>query len=538
MPRVAIHERTGHRTYYRTDEDETKRMTTDALSTPRNRTALSLLFIGAYLLLAFAWWDVALNNFSDPTYLASSNALHGSMFLNDITSMPMYALWFRVLAFFTQDTVHRQILNWVLLVALAGTLPALFRVRLSWLYAGVLVAVPLFEIVPYVSLFAAVFFVAGAVVVIRRQLLLTQASAVACAAAFVVAYSRPEYQNGVFLAALATVLCAVAERKTKSPRALLYAVVPALLLACAMAYVVKHSDAGRSGVAFAQHFTLDSRGHASQSESAEYNFADNFDRAYAMFGIDPLANGGKHSIGDFVRANPRLFVRRVLANLLSPVTLLFSAVMLVTALLLWRRGRQPAMRAASLYLLLIAVPTIVSMLLVFPDRHYMSIVFPVILLAGLQLMGPKLEARLSSSWMVPAVLFALMCVVCLRGVVFKRGPYTAFRSGLRSVGCLRAADAQLAGAPVTALDMDSIQDVVKDVYIDPRITLVRPQGLAGQLGLESWITQQRPGWVLLTPVGARAYQTQPAALAAFLASQGYASHPCPASTRLTVYAHP
>lgn len=494
----------------------------------KNRGPLVALLLGAYLLLAFAWQDLPLWDFDDAMYLASGSHLHASMFWNDLTSMPLYALWFKVLAAVCGDSVWRQFLSWGLLVLLVGALPLVAEIPLAWLYAAVLIALPFFEIRPYVSLFAGMFFVAGMVLLLRRQMSFAEAAAVACGACFLVAYCRPEYQYGVFFAALAVVIAVVVEGKGESKRHVLRLLLPVLALAGAMVYVAAHSETERSGVAFAQHFNQRAANEGLIPQQGAWGST----YAYEAFGIDVTAQGGKHSIGEFFRANPRMFLKHVLLNVVSPGTLLFLALSLSVMLWPWFDAGKRSLRPASLFLLLIALPTFVSLFLIFPDRHYMSIVFPSLLLLGLQMMGVERTRKVESARWIPVAALLLMGFIGLRGTALVKGP--RFRPGLRTIGCLRGVEDLRQGGNSVVYDPVG----VKDVYLRSPKTLAHPDE-AGWPGFEAWARKTRPDWILMTPDVERQFGVSQAALDAFVAGElGYDAHVCAASTELTVYVSP
>ena len=494
----------------------------------KSRAPLVLLLLGAYLLLAFAWQDLPLWDFDDAMYLASGSHLHASMFLNDLTSMPLYALWFKVLAAVCNDAVWRQFLSWALLVVIVGVLPVLAEIPFAWLYTAVLIALPFFVIQPYVSLFAAMFFVAGMVLLLRKQMSFAEAAVVACGACFLVAYSRPEFQYGVFFSMLAVVIAVVVEGKGETKQHVLRVLLPTLILAGAMVYVVAHSDAGRSGVAFAQHFNVRAAGKGLIPQQGAWDST----YAYRVFGIDVAAHGGRHSIGEFFRANPLMFLKHVLLNVFSPGTVVFLVLSLSVILWPWFHAEKRSLRPASLFLLLISLPTYVSLFLVFPDKHYMSIVFPATLLLGLQWVGAERARKVEAARWVPVVALLLMGVGCLRGTVLVKGP--RFRPGLRTIGCLRGVE-DLRGAG-NAVVYDPVG--VKDVYLRSPKMLVHPDG-GGWPAFEAWAKKARPDWILITPEMEAQFGVSGEAFDAFAVSElGYRAHACGASTELTVYVSP
>jgi len=494
----------------------------------KNRGPLVVLLLGAYLLLAFTWQDLPLWDFDDAMYLASGSHLHASMFWNDLTSMPLYALWFKVLATVCGDAVWRQFLSWGLLVLIVSVLPLVAEIPLAWLYTAVLIALPFFEIQPYVSLFAAMFFVAGMVLPLRRETSFAQAALVSCGACFLVAYCRPEYQYGVFFSALAVVIAVVVEGKAESKRHVLRVLLPVLVLAGAMLYAGAHTETGLSGVAFAQHFNV----RAANKGLIPQQGAWGSTYAYEVFGINVAANGGKHSIEEFFRANPRMFLKHVLLNVLSPGTLVFLALSLSVILWPWLRAEKRSLRPASLFLFLMALPTYVSLFLVFPARHYMSIVFPAMLLLGLQAMTAERRRKIESARWIPVVVLLLMGLGCLRGTALGKG--SRFRPGLRTIACLRGVEDLRQGGNSVVYDPVG----VKDVYLRSRKTLVHPDE-AGWPAFEAWASQTRPDWILMTPEVEMQYGTSQETFDAFAVGElGYTAHACAASTQLTVYVSP
>jgi len=215
---------------------------------------------------------------------------------------------------------------------------------------------------------------------------------------------RPEYSYGVFFAAIAVAVAVVFERKRRTMREAMWALIPALIMLFAMFYVAKHSDSSRSGVAFAQHYNVRAAAKGLIPEQGSWDS----DYAYRRFGIDPKANGRRHTIGEFFKANPTLFLKHVALNVLSPaslfVLLCWGAVIVAPFALRQKRG----LREPSLYVALVVLPTVVSMLLVYPDAHYVEIIFPAVLLLAIQFRRQEGWLKIEQARWIPVAAGLLM----------------------------------------------------------------------------------------------------------------------------------
>jgi hypothetical protein len=130
-----------------------------------------------------------------------------------------------------------------------------------------------------------------------------------------------------------------------------------------MLYVLAHAQHNRSGIAFAQHYSVraSERGLVPKGDAAW-----NSDYTERTFGID-TSHDATHvtaSIGDFARAKPRLFLRHILTNLCDSRTVLFLPLVLAVGLWPWFRKDLRPLRAASAFFLVICVPPLADIVVI------------------------------------------------------------------------------------------------------------------------------------------------------------------------------
>jgi hypothetical protein len=490
------------------------------LSRNKERTIVFFL-LGIYLLYAFLWQDVLF--YDESYYLDRGSQVSTSMFFHHLTDGPLYSLWFKVLSFLCPNPEGRYFLSWGLLVTLVATIPWLARIRSAWIYALVLLCIPFFNVGPYVSLFASMFFVIGLCLILRLELTVVDALVLSCVLCFLVAFCRPEFEYGVFIAGAASVVAILArgfkESKTRAIASLL--LVGGLV--GSMVAVVKHSEQSRSGLAFVQHYNL----RASQKgllggESAPLSLY-----AYKVFHVAPRSGA---TMGEFFRANPRLFLGHVLDNAMDPKFFLALAALVAVTAYLWLIVKEGSLISASVFVVVISIPVAIGSLLVYPRRHYSVIAVPTVLLFAIQVIKPERWMRKVS---VPLVLLGATALIVARPLLKHQIPN--HHPGLLSVRCLRDLDASEAGRSSTMFDSIGIPNVY---LISPKV-----QGsifyISDLQGFERWTRETKPDWIVTGPDMALQYHMTAAELDELIQSEfRYVPHACPTTTGLTVYTAP
>jgi hypothetical protein len=491
---------------------------------------LVLGLVALYLFSATHWQGISL--YDDSLYLTLGRSFHLIDFWRGASYAPLYTLWIKLVSLVVHDPVHCYMASWALLVVLVATIPLWMRLRYAWAYTFVLVALPFFSVGPYVSLYAALFLVSGLCIVVERRLALPSALCATCVVCFLVAFIRPEFEFALYIATFLLIPALLIATPRASKSAAVLQVLVVLLLCIGLRVVMVHQHSMRSGIAFAQHFNyrawkLGLLGHADP-------FASNY--AERMFNIDlqHTASDTTATIGDYFRANPRLFTAHILANLHDPRTFLPVLSALAVALLPWWIDRYRALRPAGSYLLVVCLPVMVSMIAIYPRAHYPIIIFPAILLLALQLLPRRFSTGSAALW-----LALPLGVVCIRLVNTHREQLrpdldTNLRSNVTTIACIRDLERSAGAGNGKLLDTHTVR--FDDVYfLLPHTRIYEPNG-------PSWpsfmmlVQQQRPSWIIEGPAMPAIYGQDLATIAHFLVDEmGYTAHPCPPETGVTLY---
>jgi uncharacterized membrane protein len=513
------------------------------------KTAIPVSFVVFFLLLSTRFWGIPLDD--DSLYMHDGTQMGLSWLITHHDWGALYGLWFKLLAVFCHDPIARFFLSWALLVSLVALIPLLFKTPAAWLYTLIILTLPLATEGPYVGLFASAILLTGLCWLLRRRLSFAESAFAACILSFCVSFARPEYTVCVFLCAAATTIALIVERltahsaKTTKP-------IPSsrtspwlmLLIAVglsATAFVLMRlAPSQRSGMAFAQHFNMRSafRGEIPLGpDSWRSNYAE------LRFGIDTTHNAGNGvaTLGQFIRANPRLVLRQVLDNLADSHVILLLLYTLAVILLPWLRKDARALRPASLFVFLLALPPLAGSIIIFPHTHYAAILVPSLTLFGLQALSAE-------RWPQPSMPWILIPGLALLGFLYvglprmQKAPMTFARLNLRRLQCVHQWDAQ---APRTNPNVFAATEVFP-AYIDPSRTLVYPWDHPTWAQFQTWTTQTQPSWISVDtavstqygymPLPTR-YGIPPEQLSAFLNTLGYTPHPCSAEAGLTLYTH-
>lgn len=503
---------------------------TSELPTPR-RWLVPLGFVAFYLLLARGW--IGLSFWDDSIYFWQAPRIHLRDLIFRYDTAPLYSLWLKLLHHAVHDPVRWYMTSWALLVVAISCIALVFRLRLAWAYTLLLLLAPFFEVVVYVSHFAAFFLACGAAAVLRFRLSSARAAVVATIACLPAAFGRPEFAYGVVLSATVALVAIVLEPRRERPVRQLGMGLLVVALAAFMFLCVKQTASKRSGFAFSQHMSM----RAGRKGIIPATGSWNSQYAMRLFHIEPTAiphvpNG---SIGDFFRANPRLFLRNTMENLREPRTLAALAVFLAVALGAWfRRGRQD-LRPAVLYLVLVGFPVLAAIVLIYPRPHYLMSVLPSVLLVAVALLPER------TAWVErwPWLLFAGgVALIALKVHVRHSHPpafNTASQENTALVRCLRSVEQQSPVGSGALLDLAT--NAFTNVYFrePPRRIEETPADWASYQRLVETV---RPTWIVqLENPGLPGADA--AAMTRFLVQQmGYSPHPCPGSDDDVIYTLP
>ncbi|GAB3321383.1 hypothetical protein GCM10027299_15730 [Larkinella ripae] len=378
---------------------------------PRGWLAGLALMIVAGLALThnLPWrYDVAFGD--EMTYLASGLAYRfpPDPYLAQWGSL--YAAWLRFLQVFTPDTLDLFYLNWRLLVILTGALLFLYLYLRRSGFAVSLFCALCFqfstlnvELDPRISAFTLCLILAGLGVIqardwsVRNGLLLTALTALLCA------YVRPEFYVSMLLAfglAVGTFLLPRFRNGKVSLRAfsgILGFVALAVLMLLLFGYPLAQDNQGsnRSFQAFVQHFSINY--NTWQNRPIDIPIVDQFKLIAEVFGPEVK------SMRDAFRVHPDLVIKHFWTNIInttkaefkvlgslffetplkhlnSPYRKWILAVLLagVGFFLIDWRGTFRQMTAGrirltsrELALLILLLPSLGSVVLVFPRTHYL-----------------------------------------------------------------------------------------------------------------------------------------------------------------------
>ena len=183
------------------------------LKSDRTTELATLLCLTAFYLV-IASFVLGISFHDDTDYLRSGVLVNHLSFLSMQEWTPLYALWFKFLALFCPNPVWRYFLSWGLLAIFIALVPAWMRMPGAWAYAFLILSFPFLTVSPYVSLFAAAIILLGLCLVLLRKPPVSGALAAACSVCFVVGFCRPEFDYGVFLAAIGTIAALVLEHSS------------------------------------------------------------------------------------------------------------------------------------------------------------------------------------------------------------------------------------------------------------------------------------------------------------------------------------
>ncbi|RRB04600.1 hypothetical protein [Larkinella rosea] len=381
----------------------------------KNRLAWALagilLLIGSGLALThnLPWrYDVTFGD--EMTYLASglTYTFPPDPYLAQWGSL--YAAWLRFLQVFAPDTLDLFYLNWRLLIILTGTLLFLYLYLRKLGFAVSLFCALCFQfsalnvlLDPRISAFTLCLMLAGLCVIQARNwsartvLLLTAVTALVCA------YVRPEFYVSMFIAiglAVGTFLIPKLRRNGKGPQVLAEfagVVVLVVLMRFLFGNPLAQDEQGsnRSFQAFVQHFSINY--NTWHNRPIDIPIIEQFQLIEDVFGPDVK------SLRDAARVHPDLVIKhfwtnivnttkaefRVLGslffetplkNLNSPyrkwmLAVLFAVVVFgfidIPGTIRQLRSKRIRLTSKELAFLILLLPSLGSVVLVFPRTHYL-----------------------------------------------------------------------------------------------------------------------------------------------------------------------
>lgn len=502
--------------------------------TAKWRESASVLgLISLYLLATRHWQGISL--YDDSLYLSLGRSFRFIDFWISASYAPLYSLWIKLISLIVHDPVRCYMASWALLVTLVASMPLWLRLPYAWAYTLVLVSLPFFSIGPYVSLYASAFLVTGLCLVVRQRCSLASSLLSASVVCFLVAFIRPEFEFGLYIAAFLLIATVAFNTPRAIPRTIALQVGVVLVLCVGLHIVMAHQHSLRSGIAFAQHvnyraWKLGLVGHADPFSS---NYAER------LFNIDlqHTATDTTATIGDYLRANPRLFAAHLLANLRDPRAFLPVLAVLILAVVPWCVARCRALRAAGLYLLAVCLPVMVSTVAIYPRAHYPVIIFPAMLALALQYLPHPAKPFIAPFWLVLPIGFTCIKLVNAHRQDLRPELDTNLRANITTIECIRDLERSSGAGNGRLLDTHTIR--FDDVYfLLPHTRIYEPGGPSWPT-FNTLVRQQRPSWVIEGPAMPAIYGQSLPAISHFLVDEmGYTAHPCPPETGVVLYTLP
>lgn len=500
----------------------------------QRRVALVVLIWLLYLGFAWCWQDIGF--FDETIYLFHKNTLTPSSFIDGLENAPLYADWYRLLAHLVADPVWLYFFSWAVLLSLVLWLPLLAGVPGAWLFALVMMVLPVFKIWPYVSLFAAIWLLLGLLLVWRARLSLPATLLVAAGVGFIVAFARAEYAYSAYFPVLALLLLLLT-RQVAATRTNLALFLPLALLASLLSWLAHASDHGRSGIAFAQH--VNKRAVESGALVGENPWTSTY--AMRVFGLDTRHGAADTSarLTDFLHADPHRFFAHVLSNVCDPVLLALMLVALALLISCWRQRSQRPLRAEALYVGLLLLPTLAACALIYPRLHYLVTVAPVLVLLALLRWQPAHYISTAMAWILLVFCLPLMVVVTAGAHLLKSHQLSAHVS-LVTIQCLRSTEARypLPHMPLSPTSSPVLLDATGHAtdYLRSSWRVLDAATLSSYSNLQQLVASSRPDWVVASPELSDYVHLDAQALDQRLRTDlGYRSVQCPSPSQVRIY---
>lgn len=327
-----------------------------------------------YLIAAIFSQDIGLHDEST-FYLSQKDRLTLGSFFTQAEYGPLYAAWYKVIAWVVRDNIALYFASWGLLVALSVEL-----MRRATQSVGSIIPVlialglPIFKVSPYVGLFASAVLMLGFIAAKTRKSA-DAAVIVTAVAGLCAGLARPEFLYAPSMLLLGCVAHAVIRKRPAAKTILV-----CLLIAALGIFISRSSDTGRGVVAFEQHFNL----RASERGEMGNEFPWTSRHARELF-FKNSDKDVKYKLSDYVKAAPMEVVKHIARNAIDPRTLMLGLAAVAIAFFLFRAG-QPF---GAMYVAVMALPPLISCTLIYPRNHYIVSIL-MTLLAGACIAGAHL----------------------------------------------------------------------------------------------------------------------------------------------------
>ncbi len=344
---------------------------------------------------------------------------------------PMYCAWYRVLMFFQSDLLKLYFLNFKLMAMIPSALLFLTLSRYSkvtilnlLISLGFLVSIFNLPIYPRVSFFCiSIILVALFISSYLKDIFLKGLLFISMA--LLISYVRPEFYLTIILLllTLATmfVFKTITYKKQYTLPIIVFLVAATILhLGLGNPLLIKLNGFNRSIIAFGEHFAY----NYSQWNNIDLYlwlewrdiFVQNFGDVNSL--TDAIHNNfpmfWKHvytNIIGFIYALTNLFTSFILPFKLSKTaSLIIGLIIMVIALISFIRYFKKVINYEMLFLLVFAIPTLISCILVFPRNHYMVLIVPFISLILVRIINPMIKEENNSITLVGVILLSVLFI--------------------------------------------------------------------------------------------------------------------------------
>jgi hypothetical protein len=327
----------------------------------------------------------------ESNYLYNGTKLLSQGFPSPQWGAPVYAVWYFFFSLFQHDNIKLYYLSYKLITIL---LPILFFValrrfgitlKLSLIFSLLLmigrVNLPVWPKVSHFSLMVILsFFVLASYfksLVIRFSIIVF--------GALLSSYVRPEYFSTFLILTFLYFLIIIREFKKLGYKELIsiFILITLSLLLMKTLRLPFTNDNNRAFVAFAQHYSINSKKWSLNSEASFVNWKPVIKRDF----------GSVQSIKEAFKANPKLFFKHIGQNFIGMINsfffLFFGYFGLLIYLILFRhdlllselKDRIKDNRERLIQLMCYILPALLSILVIFPREHYMLILGSLIIIA-------------------------------------------------------------------------------------------------------------------------------------------------------------
>ena len=200
------------------------------------------------------------------------------------------------------------------------------------------------------------------------------------------------------------------------------------------------------------------------------------------------------------------------------------------------RGEPGFAAPASLFLLLISLPTLVSMFAGLSGQALSFYCLPGAAAVWTAIdSGTEGGGGSTGRGGVPALLLLLTVALSLRKSIVVDGLMTRPKAGLVGISCLRELDRQPVHGNVVGFDSTH----TAGAFLRSRRRFVHAEDFRDWDDLSRWLTGNRPDWIVSSPGFTQRYSaTDEQFLKLVAGDMGYLPHRCPGDLPVTVYTAP